>query len=314
MKIRISIFIGLVAGIIAGCTGINRDPYSDTPTTGIISIGVDETFRPVADAELLVFEGLYQYAKITPIYSSESQCFKLLMEDSVRLIIASRPLYENEKTSLQKRQIIPREIKIAVDAIAVIANPGNADTLLSLKQVREILTGNVTEWKQISQQSALGKIEVIFDNKNSSILRYLLDSLCSGTTLSSQLYALDSNIDVVNYIANHLNAIGFIGVSWISDQDDTTQMSFLNRIHVIALSEKNQATSDNSYKPYQAYIYQGIYPLSRNVYAINTEPRNGLATGVMSFLASDKGQKIILKSGIVPATAPVRLVKIRDRF
>jgi phosphate transport system substrate-binding protein len=71
---------------------------------------------------------------------------------------------------------------------------------------------------------------------------------------------------------------------------------------------------DNSYKPYQAYIYQGVYPLTRDVYAVNAEPRNGLATGFTAFLASDRGQRIILKSGIIPAIAPVRIVNVRENL
>ena len=57
-----------------GCDRINRDPWADTPTTGRLKIGVDETFKPVLEAEFMVFEGLYRYAEITPFYLAESDC------------------------------------------------------------------------------------------------------------------------------------------------------------------------------------------------------------------------------------------------
>jgi phosphate transport system substrate-binding protein len=314
MTIRHSVYILIALGLFSGCGKINRNPYADTPTTGIINIGVDETFKTITEAELMVFEGIYTYTKITPVYATEDQCVRMLLDDSVRLIITYRPLYEEEKESFRKRQIIPRELKIATDAIAVIVHPENADTLLSMKVLRGILTGAINQWNQINQKLPPEKIEVIFDNKKSSILQFVVDSICRTSTISEHAYALDSTVDVVNYVAGHRNAIGLIGVNLVSDSDDSTQMSFLKRIHVVALSKSDQPSSENSYKPYQAYIYQGVYPLTRSVYAINAEPRNGLATGFMSFLASDRGQRIILKSGIVPSVVPIRLINVRENF
>jgi phosphate transport system substrate-binding protein len=314
MKIRHSVIFFIVLGILTNCGKLNRNPYSDTPTTGIINIGVDETFKNITDAELMVFGGIYTYTKITPIYATEEQCLNMLIADSVRLILAYRPLHESEKEIFRNRQITPRELKIAKDAIAVIVHPENADTLLTMKVLKGILTGQINNWNQINENSASGNIDLIFDNKKSSILQFVVDSICGDAALSKNAYALDSTVDVVNYVAGHRNAIGFIGVSLVSDTDDSTQMSFLKRIKVASLSKNDQPSADNSFKPYQAYIYNGDYPLIRDVWAINAEPRNGLATGFTSFLASDRGQRIILKSGIIPAVAPVRIVNIRKNL
>jgi phosphate transport system substrate-binding protein len=314
MKRLINPVLLLAVLSIVGCSRINRDPYADTPTSGRIKIAVDETFRPVAEAELMVFEGLYRYAEITPCYVAEQDCFQMLMNDSVRLVIASRLLQDDEKKALSDRKIIPREVQIATDAIALIVNPANHDTILSFSSLEKIMTGRISTWDEVKPGSSTGKISVVFDNKHSSIVRFAADSIARGQAMTGNLYALDSNIDVVDYVAKNVNALGLIGVSWISDQDDSTQLSFLKKVRVLALSKEDPAADDNSYKPYQAYIYDGSYPLTRKVYAIDTEPRNGLATGFTSFLASDKGQRIILKSGILPATAPIRLVQVRENL
>jgi phosphate transport system substrate-binding protein len=79
---------------------------------------------------------------------------------------------------------------------------------------------------------------------------------------------------------------------------------------VAGISNQTIATADNSYQPFQAYIATGQYPFTRYIYAIVTEPRAGLGSGFTSFVASDKGQRIILKTGILPITEPMRLVKI----
>jgi phosphate transport system substrate-binding protein len=306
------IFIILL--LLSGCKGVKRNSYAETPTSGTIRIGVDETFKPIVNAELMVFLDTYQDARITPSYISESEAFNDLFEDSARLIIVSRSLNNKEKDYFKQKKLFPREAKIAEDAIALIVNPANNDTLITISELKSVLTGEWSEWRQLDPRSELKRIDVVFDNKNSGTIRYAVDSICKGAKLSGHLFALDSNLDVVNYVSNNLNALGFIGVSWISNHNDSTQLSFLKRIRVVALSKEENATQDNSYQPYQAYIFDGSYPLSRFIYAINTEPRNGLATGFMTFLASDRGQRIILRAGIVPATIPVRLIKITDEW
>ena len=89
-------------------------------------------------------------------------------------------------------------------------------------------------------------------------------------------------------------------------------MSFIDNIRVMAVSRYRKATPTNSFKPYQAYIALGDYPMTRPVYLILSEPRTGLASGFTSFVSSDRGQRIILKSGLLPVTQPVQIVNITN--
>ena len=75
---------------------------------------------------------------------------------------------------------------------------------------------------------------------------------------------------------------------------------------------KTEATVDNSYKPFQAYLFYGHYPLARPIYILLNDPRNGLSWGFSNFLTLDRGQRIILKAGLVPATQPIRVVNVND--
>lgn len=77
---------------------------------------------------------------------------------------------------------------------------------------------------------------------------------------------------------------------------DTTNLSFRDEIRVMSVSADDIATPQNSYKPYQAYLYYGNYPLARPIYVLLNDPRNALPWGFASFLTSDRGQRIILKS------------------
>jgi phosphate transport system substrate-binding protein len=287
-----------------------KKPYSDTPTSGIVSIASDETLQPLIDSEKDTFMGLYQYAKLNITHTSEANCFANLINDSAKVIIVSRKLNDKENNYFKSRNLIPVTTKIALDAIAIIVNKKNNDSLLTVKQLTSILSGQTSNWNQIYPTSTLGKISVVFDNNGSSNVRYLQDKLLEGKSLSSNCFASQSNPGVVKYVEENENAIGIIGVSWISDWDDKNSKGFLSKIKVMDLTTvDNPVYPDDYYKPYQAYIALSQYPLIREVYMINREGRAGLGTGFVSFVAGDAGQRIIRMAGLLPATMPVRLIK-----
>ena len=68
----------------------------------------------------------------------------------------------------------------------------------------------------------------------------------------------------------------------------------------MSVSKLDNATYQNSWKPYQAYIANGRYPLVRTIYALLNDPINGLPWGFAHFIESHRGQLIILKSGLLP--------------
>lgn len=304
--------LALVSLVLISCNrrGVT-DKFTDTPTTGKVSIAVDATFQPIIAAELPVFHAVYKYATVTPRYINENEAINLLLRDSVRLAIVSRQLNDKEKQFFKSKKFFPKEFPVAVDGIAILVHPSNTDTLFTIEQLRKIMLGEITDWKQINNTSRKGSIKVVFDDPNSSTVRFVVDSLTRTGNLSSQLSAMTYSLDVVQYVAENPNAIGVIGVSWISDSRDPKSLSFLSKIKVAGISAAGQATPENSYQPFQAYIATGKYPLTRFIYMILTEPRAGLGTGFASFVSSDKGQRIILKTGVLPYTQPVRIVNVK---
>jgi phosphate transport system substrate-binding protein len=103
-----------------------------------------------------------------------------------------------------------------------------------------------------------------------------------------------------------------IGVNWISNKADSLSNKFLQQIKVIGIAiEGDNDPGTKFYKPYQAYIAEGSYPFTRDVYCINRQTYTGLAYGFSSFIAGEKGQLIVLHSGLVPAAMPVRIVEIK---
>lgn len=309
----------LVAGsLLAGCQPTGKDGKDlDTPTSGAIAIAVDETFRPIIESHVDTFQKLYTRAKVRAIYGPEGEVVqRFLASDSVRDLVLSRRLTPEEEAEFKRLKLVPLTTPIALDAVAVIVHPSNPDTTLSLLQLANLCQGKFTKWKDVNPDSKLGDVTVVFDNANSSTTRYVRDSVLAGQALTQQVFATKTHPELIDYVANHPGAIGILGVNWISDGDDPRVKGFLRNVRVVGLSAKRGRQISTEYqKPYQAYIAlskvagQLHYPLCRQWYIINREGRSGLGTGFASFVAGDKGQRIFLKSGLVPATTPVRLVQ-----
>lgn len=312
MSIRYVVLGAVCLPFLSGCGNSTQPTESDTLTSGTIRIAVDETFRPIMEEELQVFHALNWEATIRPVYASEVEAMKLLLADSVRLAITTRQLTEAELAYFHHKKFFPTAVKMATDGLALIVNKQQTDSLITVDQFKDIITGKVTHWKQLYPSSHLGKLELVFDHPNSSTVHYVLNSICGGMPLSNNLKALKTNPEVIAYVAQHPDALGVIGVNWIGNSADSTRLSFNDAVRIMAVSRAEKATSGNSFKPFQAYLALNQYPLTRGVYILLNDPKSGLPTGLTSFLTGYRGQRIILKSGLVPATANVRIVDVKE--
>lgn len=283
---------------------------TDTPTSGDIKILVDDSFKPLLDAEINVFTGLYNNARITPIYKPEVDVVNDFMNDSAKVMVTSRKLTDDQIKYLRDTLVIAKTTTFAIDAIALVLNKENPDSLFSYDEVHDIFTGKITDWKQINPKSQLGKIRVIFDNAKSGNVRYFREKFDYQDPLPKTFFAVNSNPEVINFVEKNKDAIGILSVSWISDKDDSLSRSFIKRIKVAAISVP-YIDETSYYKPQQGFIYTKSYPFTREIYMIKRETHVGLGSGFINWACAEQGQRIVLKSGIVPATMPIRLVQIK---
>jgi phosphate transport system substrate-binding protein len=302
--------------ILTSCKkGASQDGWDDTFTTGFIRIASDENFKNLVNAEIDAFEAHNDQAVIVPVYRNETDAIRLLIEDSVRLALTTRDLNEKERAEVEKKLMKVTRHLLAFDGIALIMNKENQDSLIGLPVFKKILTGEITEWSQLNAHSPYGKIRVIFDNKESGVLRYALDSITKGETLSSNLYALQNGLEVIEKVSQLPNAIGLIGFNLLSDDTDSSFDELQNNIRLMRISRQEVATVENSYLPYAGDIIQENYPLWRPVYSLLSDPRSGLSSGFSLFLAHEVGQMVVLKCGLLPITDPQNIsVNIVDGY
>lgn len=278
---------------------------------GNIDFMCDESYANVLDQQVYVFTRSNPGAFIDAQRGTEREVIQALLDDSVRLIAVSRKLTEGEKNKiLVENRLNCHETHIAVDAVAFVVNKENPDSVLTTTDISNILTGKVTRWDEIFPASKLGKIQVIFDNRQSSTVRYAVDSICAPDMLYNGVSAVENSLQVVDEVYKRRNAIGILGASWIASVDSA---SVPVRALVSPVRVKQQQDSI-AYGPFQAYIASGKYPYYRSIYMINTESNNGLCTGFTIFVAGQRGQKIFEKSNVSPARIEERVINLKDEF
>ena len=283
----------------------------DTPTSGQITAYVEMGYEPLLSTTIDVFDSLYPDAVVQATYSTETSVVKALQNKEALVGVISRPLTENELIPFKNRQFVPEQTIVAYDALALIVNNDNPDATFTMEQMTAIMQGTISSWSDINPKNKLGKIQIVFDNQGSGTVRYAIDSIAGGKSLPENASAVENNQEVIEYVKKNKAAIGIISNNWISDTDDKGSQTFLNSIQLVGIA---RAAGEEAFTPYQAYLKTGDYPYKRPVYVINAQPRAfGLGRGFSSFIAGPTGQRIILKEGLVPANAPIRLMQIEKR-
>ncbi len=283
--------LGILVVVMQGCSGGAQRADIDNADSGVIHISVDETFKPLIDSEIQVYEALHPKAKIIAEYKSQGACFKDLEKDSTRMIIVTRPLTDKEERFYkEKYYFYPTISKIAYDAIAIITGKESTDTTFYQADLKSILDG-----------SAGGNQKAVFDGvTGSSVLTYIQDSLMRSKPLDpNRAFGVNGSKEVIDRVQHDKNLIGFIGVSWIGNPEDTMQLSFLDKVNIDAI--QCNCPEKTFVKPYQANIVTMRYPFVRGVYYILKENYSGLGSGFGNFLESERGQLIIRRSYLAPA-------------
>ena len=282
----------LLAAFIVGCKNKKSPARAyDTPRNGIINISVDESFKPVISEQIKVYESSYPGTRINASYKSEADCFKDLQKDSTRMIIVARGLTREESSFYNaKLSFEPQFGILAYDAVSVIININAKDSTYTLWQLRNMLSGKDTSHN------------IVADGKSAtSTVRYLLDSVLHGTPFGKNVMAANGSKAVVDYISKNENSIGFVGSSWVTNDQDPEQKAYENKIRFALIECRNNCDSGSFAKPSQATISYGQYPLVRPLYYVLKENWTGLGTGFSNFLNLERGQLVFRRSFLVPA-------------
>lgn len=311
-------YIGLtlILGLFLACGDKPKKDLGYDYEAAAAFFAADESFHPILDEELEVFikvfnRNLEHKDTLKARYMSEQDAIEMFLKNETWLIFTSRRLTDKERQSLEARSFVPREMPIAFDGLAIIVNKENPDSCITLNDFKRILRGEAKKWSDVYPKSKLGEIDVVFDNPQSSTVRYCVDSILDGQLINSNnIGAVLKSSEVVDYVERTPNAIGIIGSNWLNNARDTTNVTFRRDITVVGVSRLDSANAHNSFKPYQGYLYNGNYPLVRTIYALTSEPRTGAPTRFANFCRLPQGQMIILRAALLPVVANLNVRQV----
>lgn len=325
----------MLAALAVGTVSCGNYKKDDNYSSGSATIFCDDGFKNILDEEISVFEYTYPDASILPFYVSEGGAIDTLLADGTQAIITTRELTKEQVDFMKaKYKRVVRQKCIAVDAVALITNKKNPVGALSVDQISDILNGRITKWSQLAGSDTTA-IKIIFDNAESSTVSYLRDKFVEdGKSISANTnsFAQENNAQVFDIVKTDPDALGVISVSWLGENlgvaknipmdqkmqdytnnNDTISSKLTSEVNIIKVSNP---TADNdynlvSYKPYQAYIYSGEYPLVRKVYMVTTASNSTVVHSFYVFVTGFVGQKIISTTGILPYLMNPRIVEIK---
>lgn len=264
-------------------------------TYGSSKLLADESLFPIVDDEYEVFANNYRRADISISYLPEKDVITQLLDDSAAIAILPRLLSEKEAEHFKRKNIIIRNTKFAIDGIALITGKTNPDSLITMDELTAALNGTAKRQRTI-----------VFDNPKSSTVAYLME-VTGVKEFPTNVYALTNTKEVIKYVNKNPNSIGIVSVAWMKRPTPDVALEVGN---LKFLSVKTQKGTYE--QPSQSNLKLNNYPLVRELFLINCQGRAGLGTGFASFLASEIGQRIILKSGLAPDSLPSRQIRFRN--
>lgn len=326
--------LGVLLTLIATSCDIKQ---KTTPTEGSMTIYCDNSFEDVLEELISVYEYRYPKTHILSRYTTQIEAVDSLLADNTRSIIIARDLTTQEKNQLKNKGRNVRSRMLAVDAVALIVNNENPVDYLSYKEIGEILTGNISKWNEIDPgwSEKMPKypelpVTVYFDSPGSSLALYMRDSLTNNRPFGKNVLDAGSVKEVFEKVKSRKGSIGVVGVSVLTRDLGENNMTTEER--VAALSNDTSAVDGMAInkrmdeagvktlgviryepmprRPYQQYIYDGRYPLTRQIYMITTASPGGLAGAFYTFCLGVDGQRIIMRTGVLPARVNRNIVEL----
>jgi phosphate transport system substrate-binding protein len=207
-----------------------------------------------------------------------------LINGSTDICQASRPIKQGEIDKLKERfNSVGVEIAVARDGLSVYFNEQNPVTELTIAQLKDIYTGEVTNWKQVGGPDA--RI-ILYGRENSSgTYSFFKDNVLMGEDFAAQTQTLPGTAAIVNAVAKDKNGIGYGGAAYAKGVRDCK------------VKKDDKAVG---HLPTEENIKSGNYPLARYLFWYLTSKPSGDTKKLVDFVLSEAGQKLVKDVGYFP--------------
>lgn len=216
--------------------------------------------------------------------------FSSLISGTCDIAMSSRNIKDKEIALARQKGIEPFEIKVAMDGLAIVVNPKNPVSKLTIDQLGKIFTGRIANWEEVGGGDL--KIVVLSREVNSGTHVYFKEHVLRKNDPNSKeefapgALLLSSSQAIADEVAQNPSAIGYYGMGYISSKQKAI---------LVAKDEKSEYIASNVEN-----VISGKYPISRPLFVYTNGQPQGLVKKFIDFVLSKEGQEIVLKTDFVP--------------
>jgi phosphate transport system substrate-binding protein len=213
-----------------------------------------------------------------------------LVNGTVDIANASRQIKQEELDQAKANGIDPVEFVVARDAIAVIVNPENPVTQLTLRQISDIYSGKIDNWKEVGGEDR--SIVRLSRETNSGTHVYFLEKVIrlgdktNKTLFSTDTLLLPSSEGIINEVRQNPNAIGYDGLGYVPPD-----------LKMIAVARDDTGPF---VLPSIQTVNDGSYPVARDLYMYTAGQPAGAVKDYIDWILSSEAQAIVAQLGFVP--------------
>jgi phosphate transport system substrate-binding protein len=212
-----------------------------------------------------------------------------LINGTVQIANASREMSAEEMAEARKNGISPVKFTVALDAIAVVANPRNSVEGLTLQQLSDMYTGKITRWSGVGGRNE--PVVLLSRESNSGTYVYFLEQVVrlgngkSKALFSPETLLMPSSQGIGTEVQQNPHAIGYDGLGYVTAEQK-----------MIAVAR----TAAGPYVlPSARSVLDKSYPVSRPLYMYTAGEPSGAVKKYLDWIVSD-GQKLVRDVGFVP--------------
>ena len=250
-----------------------------------------DTVLPVSQEAAETYMAAHPGGRVTVTGGGSGVGISALLDGTTDIAMASRSIKFSERMKLKRGGKQLREAVVAYDALAVVVNPGNPVTNLTRQQLEDIFRGKVTNWSQV-RDAVTGKrgedlkIIVYSRETSSGTYEFFKTSVLGEKNYMAGVLSMPATGAVIQSVSQTRGAIGYVGMAYVNKRVKALKVSYDGKNFVYP----SMATGRNH-----------TYPIIRELYYYYTADKERVVKPFISYLLSDAGQRIVMKSGYVPA-------------
>ena len=249
-----------------------------------------DTVLPVSQEAAETYMAAHPGGRVTVTGGGSGVGISALLDGTTDIAMASRSIKFSERMKLKKGGKQLREAVVAYDALAVVVNPGNPVTNLTRQQLEDIFRGKVTNWSQV-RDAVTGKrgedlkIIVYSRETSSGTYEFFKTSVLGEKNYMAGVLSMPATGAIIQSVSQTRGAIGYVGMAYVNKRVKALKVSYDGKNFVYP----SMATGRNH-----------TYPIIRELYYYYTADKERVVKPFISYLLSDAGQRIVMKSGYVP--------------